>query len=150
MKIKEVRPINFLFFRTRTTVDQLEKFIPVGQQLFREAVDNSLPITGALQWHYHNFNIDPGIPFDFEIALPVGAIPEEYDGEFHVKRTEAFKCICTEHEGDWLAIPQTYCEILKFASEHNLSLNSSSREIYTNVDLQDPSANITEIQLGIQ
>ena len=84
------------------------------------------------------------------IALPVGALPEEYDGQFHVKRTGTFKCICAEHEGNWVAIPQTYDQIMKFALQNNLLLTSSSREIYINVDFHDPSANVTEIQLGIQ
>jgi effector-binding domain-containing protein len=149
MKIKEVKPINFLFYRTRTTVTSLVDFIPVGQKLYKEAVKNELKITGPVHWHYYNFNGDLSKPFDLEIALPVAQLPREYDGEFHIKRTEPYRCISAHHEGNWFQIPDTYAKIMNFANEKTLAVSSSSREIYINIDENDQSANVTEIQMGI-
>lgn len=148
MKIHEVKPINFLFFRTRTTVDQLAQFIPVGQQLYREAVQHNLAVTGPVHWHYHEFT-NPAAPFDLEVALPIAALPKEYDGPFHVKRTENFRCVTTIHEGSWYSIPQTYGKIMEYISGNGLSPSSHSRELYINVDPADDSANVTEIQFGV-
>lgn len=149
MDVKEVKPINFLYFRSRATLDELEKFIPVGQQLYKEAVINALPVTGPLQWHYFNFYGNPAEPFELEVALPVSTFPGEYDGEFHIKRTQAFRCISKIHYGDWNSISRTYGELVKYAGSNGLKLTSHSREIYNHVDFDDPSANVTEVQLGI-
>ena len=149
MDIKEVKPINVLYLRSRATLDQLDKFIPAGQRIYKEAVMNNLPITGPLQWHYFNFYGNPAEPFDLEVALPVAVLPAEYDGEFHVKRTQLFKCLSTMHYGDWNSITSTYGAMMKYAGSNGLKLSSHSREIYNHVDFEDPSANVTEIQLGL-
>ena len=78
--IKEVKPINFLFFRTETTVSGLGNLTPVAKALFREAVNNDLHITGPVQWHYFGFTGDLHQSFSIEIALPVDRVLEGYDG----------------------------------------------------------------------
>jgi len=148
MKIKEIAPANFLLFRTEATVNELEKFIPIGQQLFAEAVKNKMLISGPVHWHYENFT-DVTKPFTLEIALPVGSIPDEYDGVFHVKRTEPYKCVSVIHEGDWYQIPATYGKLMEFIAGQQLQPNARSREIYIHVDPTHPQANVTEIQLGV-
>lgn len=150
MKIKEVKPINFLFFRTFTTIHQLQDHVPVGQQLYKEAVSNNLWITGPVQWHYYNFEGDPNKQFEFEVALPVGDLPADYDGEFHIKRTDGFKCVSVVHEGSWMDIGEVYGKISKFIAEQKLVPINISREIYINVDFKDPQSNCTEIQFGVQ
>jgi effector-binding domain-containing protein len=150
MQIKTVKPINFLFFQTETTVSQLAEFLTVGQQLFKEAVNYNLPITGPVHWHYFGFEGDANKPFRLEIALPVGEVAEEYDGQFHFKRTEAFRCVSITHEGGWMDIPTSYGKAFQFMNEQKLLPVVSNREIYVNVDFKYPEANVTEIQIGIQ
>jgi effector-binding domain-containing protein len=149
MQVKVVKPINFLFFRTETTILELARFIPVGQELFKEAVLHKLFITGPVHWHYFGFDGDINKPFVLEISIPVGEVEQEYDGKFHFKRTEPFKCVSYVHEGGWLDIPQSYAKMAQFISEEKLLPMSVNREIYVNADLKDPEANVTEIQLGI-
>lgn len=149
MQIKEIKPINFLFFRTETTISELEKFLPVAGQLFKEAVKQNLMITGPVHWHYHGFMGDVSKSFVLEIALPVANVINEYDGTFHFKRTEPFKCVTITHEGGWLEIPQSYAKLMQFMQEQKLSPSATNREVYVNVDMADPSANTTEIQMGI-
>jgi effector-binding domain-containing protein len=150
MEIKAVSPINFLYFRTDTKVSELYKFVPVGQELFREAVSQNLPITGPVHWHYFGFSGDEKQTFQLEIALPVGEIMEDYDGKFHFKRTESFKCVAVRHEGSWLDIPKSYGKAFQFLSENNLVPNAMNREVYINADFKNPEANYTEIQIGIE
>jgi effector-binding domain-containing protein len=150
MRIKEVKPINFLFFRTETKVNELAQYALIGQDLFREAVANKLNITGPVHWHYFGFDGDESKSFTLEISLPVSDVLEEYDGKFHFKRTEPFKCVTTIHEGGWLDIPASYGRLMRFIAENKLNPVSANREIYVNVDFKNPEANTTEIQIGVK
>ncbi|MBT1697994.1 GyrI-like domain-containing protein [Fulvivirgaceae bacterium PWU4] len=149
MQIKAVKPINFLFFRTEASVAELVNYLPVGQELFKEAVAYNLPITGPVHWHYFGFEGDLTKPFTLEIALPVGEVPEAYDGKFHFKRTDSFKCVSAIHEGSWLDMPQSYGKLMQFIEANHLTPLASNREIYVNADFKHPEANVTEIQIGI-
>jgi effector-binding domain-containing protein len=149
MQIKDVKPGNFLVFRTQTTVAELVNYLPVAQSLYEEAVSQKLRINGAIHWHYLGFTGDLSATFTLEICLPIDRIPEGYDGAFHVKRTEPFRCISLVHEGSWYQIPESYSKMLQYAGQHNLVPVGNNREIYVNVDLQNPEANVTEIQLGL-
>lgn len=149
MQIKAVKPINFLFFRTEASVPELVKYLSIGQELFKEAVAYNLPITGPVHWHYFGFEGDVNKPFTLEIALPVGEVPEAYDGKFHFKRTEPFKCVSAIHEGNWQDMPQSYGKLMQFIEANHLTPLASNREIYVNADFKHPEANVTEIQIGI-
>jgi len=149
MQIKEVKPINFLFFRTETQIAELGNFFPVANQLFNEAVKHQLTITGPIHWHYHGFEGDESKPFTLEIALPVAEVLNEYDGPFHFKRTEAFKCVTTTHEGNWLEMSTSYGKLMEFVGVNKLTPTAHNREIYVNADFKHPEANTTEVQLGI-
>ncbi len=147
--IKEVKPINFLFFRTETNLSGLANLIPVAKALFREAVNNDLHITGPVQWHYFGFTGDPNQSFAIEIALPVDQVKEGYDGTFHFKRTGNFKCVTTIHEGIWSDMPLAYGRLMKFMEMNGFEGSGVNREVYLNVDFMNPEAGITEIQIGI-
>ena len=149
MQIKEVKPVNFLFFRTETKVTELGNFLPVAKDLFKEAVKLDLWVTGPVHWHYYGFAGDEKKPFTLEIALPVATLPEQYDGKFHLKRTEPFRCVSDVHEGNWFEIPNTYRKIMEFVSSNGLMPIGVNRELYINADFSHPEANVTEIQLGV-
>lgn len=148
-QVKEIRPVNFLYYRTQTTMADMMKHADVSQEIISEAVERELPITGAPHWHYFGFE-GPTKPFTLEIAVPVGKIISDYDGKFHFKRTRPFKCICLTHEGSWEELTQSYESIVKFATDNKLSPSDAVREIYVNSDFENPEANVTEIQFGIQ
>jgi len=150
MEIKEIKPINFLCFRTETTISELGKYIGgVAKDLFREAVKHDLSVTGPVQWHYFGFMGDVQKPFTLEIALPVGEVLPEYDGVFHFKRTEPFKCLSVVHEGSWSEMGQSYGKLMQFIAENKLQPVAVNREVYMNADFNYPEANVTEIQVGI-
>ena len=149
MQVKQVKPGNFLLSRADTTVDGLIHFLPVAQQLYAEAVQRNLRINGAVQWHYLGFTGDLSKPFTLEVCLPIEDVPQGYDGPFHVKRSDLFKCVSVVHEGSWMEIPMSYAKIMKYVDENKLIPLGVNREIYITVDLQAPEANVTEIQFGI-
>lgn len=148
--VKEIKPINFLYFRAETRVDQLINFIPVAKDLFREAVNYNLHVTGPVHWHYFDFSGNPSDVFTLEISLPVSEVVADYDGNFHFKRTEPFRCVVMTHEGGWNTIPETYGKIMEFIKSEHLEPVGITRELYVNADFKDPDANTTEIQFGIK
>ncbi len=149
MDVKSIHPINFLYFRVETRVSELSRFLPVAQDLFREAAQQNIPVTGPVHWHYYGFTGDVNKPFQLEVAIPVGEIPDEYDGRFHFKRTESFKCVIVRHEGNWLDLPATYDKAMEFMKQNKLTPSAVNREVYINADFRYPESNITEVQIGI-
>lgn len=149
MEVKEIKPINFIYYRTETTIGKLSNFIPVAREIYREAVAYDLHITGPVHWHYWGFMGEGLQPFTLEIALPVAEVVPGYDGKFHFKRTHPFKCVSFIHEGGWNEIPMVYNKLMQFVYKHKLAPSTVSREIYINSDFHSPDANITEIQIGI-
>lgn len=147
--LKEVKPINFLFYRTETKVSELGEAVAVAKELFKEAVQQNLQITGPIHWHYFGFTGDVNQSFALEVALPVAEVVREYDGPYHFKRTEPFKCVSLVHEGGWNDLPQSYERMMRFIQARKLKTVSMNREVYLNADFKHPEANITEIQIGI-
>ncbi len=147
--LKHVKPINFLFFRVETTVNELSQFFWVAPELFKEAVTNNLTITGPVHWHYFDFMGDLEKPFILEISLPVSEVVNDYDGKFHFKRTNEFKCVSLVHEGNWLDLPTSYEALMKFVQAKKFQPVAVNRELYVNVDFNFPEANTTEVQMGI-
>jgi effector-binding domain-containing protein len=88
-------------------------------------------------------------PFTLEISLPVSEVVNDYDGKFHFKRTNEFKCVSLMHEGNWLDLPTSYEALMKFAQAKKLQPVAVNRELYVNVDFNFPEANTTEVQMGI-
>jgi len=148
--LKEIKPINFLYFRAETRLDQLLNFIPVAKDLFKEAVNHNLHVTGPIHWHYFGFSGDASESFMLEVSLPVSDVIAEYDGNFHFKRTEPFRCVALTHEGGWDKMPVSYDKIMQFITGKHLEPLAVNREIYVNTDFKDPDANITEIQFGVK
>jgi len=148
--LKKVKPINFLLFRTETTVKKLDQFMWVAPELFCEAVVHNLTITGPIHWHYFDFYGDHGRPFTLEIALPVAEVVNDYDGKFHFKRTEDFSCISFIHEGHWLDLPKSYQHLMEYIKLNELSPIGLNRELYINFDFKNNETNSTEIQVGIE
>jgi len=149
MTIKEIKPINFLFYRTETKVDELIHFLPKAKELHREAVKLDLWVSGPVHWHYFGFTGDYAQPFTLEIAILVDRIVQDYDGPFHFKRTETFNRVSLVHEGDWLSLPQTYGKLLNFITDQGLHPIAANRELYVNADFKDPASNTTEVQIGV-
>ena len=149
-QLREIKPINFLFFRTETCLAQLEDFIPVAKDLFKEAVNFNIQVTGPVHWHYVDFHGDPQQPFTLEIALPVADTLPEYDGSFHFKRTHNFRCATLTHEGSWNTMVDSYGKLHDFIASRRLKSMGITREVYLNTDFRNPEANLTEIQVGVE
>ena len=149
VRLKEVKPINFLFHRAEVKVSDLINQIPMAKELIKECVRLNLHPTGPIHWHYIGFTGDESKPFTLEVCLPVASIPAAYDGNFHFKRTENFKSVSIVHDGPWNEIPLSYGLLMKYIQEHELQPSGVNRELYINADFDFHMANVTEIQMGV-
>ncbi|MBI3219550.1 MAG: GyrI-like domain-containing protein [Bacteroidetes bacterium] len=147
--IKKIKPINFLFHRAEVKISDLINQVPVAKDLFKESVRLDLHPSGPIHWHYFGFMGDETKPFTLEVCLPTASIPTDYDGAFHLKRTEDFKCVSLLHQGAWHEIPKSYGILMEFMQQHQLQPTGITRELYINADFVNPEANVTEIQMGI-
>jgi len=131
-RVTEIKSINFLFHRAEVKIVRLD-----------------LHPSGPIHWHYFGFMGDESKPFLLEVCLPVASIPTDYDGKFHFKRTENFKCVSLLHEGGWQEIPKSYGILMEYMKQHQLNPSGVTRELYINADFANPESNVTEIQMGI-
>jgi effector-binding domain-containing protein len=149
MEIREIKPINFLFYREVLTLSDLQRMIPVSQDLYAEAVGLKLKITGPVHWHYFGITTKEA-PFTLEVSLPVAEIPKGYDGKYHFKRSETLKAVTARHEGAFDEFEKTYEKVFGYIAQNKLKANGICRELYINVDFANPAANVAEVQIGIE
>ena len=149
MEIREIKPINFLFHREVLTLNELQRMVPVSQALYVEAARLKLQITGPIHWHYFGLTTKEA-PLTLEVSLPVAEVLKEYDGKYHFKRTDTFKCLTHTHEGSFENFEKTYEKLFAHITQNKMIPNGMCREVYVNVDFANPQANIAEAQIGIQ
>ena len=60
------------------------------------------------------------------------------------------ECSTLTHSGAWDNLPQSYAKLIGELMKSGRSLNGITREIYMNIDFDNPDNNVTEIQLGLR
>ena len=151
MQVKVVKPLTFFYLSTRTTIKELSSYVGVvARELYKEAANHNILVTGPVYWQYIGFDGGENTAFTLEIALPVEGRKTDYQGKFAFRRTDEFKCLSTLHEGAWQEIPQTYGQLFDYIGRHRLQPTGTNREVYLNFSFQEPQSNVTEIQIGLR
>jgi effector-binding domain-containing protein len=149
MEIKITPPVKVMFFTTRTSFEQLEGFVlTVAERLYAEIAEQQLIPTGPQYWTYHGVDGKPDTVFTLEICVPVNKEPKK-DSIFLYKELPAFKCASVLHNGSWDNLSKVYGNAISNIFAHQKQLNGFFREMYINIDLENPANNITEVQIGI-
>jgi effector-binding domain-containing protein len=151
MQIKSIHAMEVLCFETETTLEKLQRYVRVvARRLYSEASKLDLEITGPVYWIYDGADGKPDTAFKLSIALPVTPTDREItDSELCIKTLDTFYCLSVHHIGNWMELGKTYCDLMTTVAEKNLQVNGLIREIYLNMDFQNPDANITEVQIGL-
>lgn len=151
MELKKNFPVQVLCFETRTTLHEMVQYVRVvAYKMYQAAVQNELEITGPVYWIYEGMNGNPETVFSLTIALPVTFRNKELNNsEFKLKKLETFHCASEQHLGDWSKLGETYDYLIPEIISRDLTMSGQNREIYLNMDFENPEANITEIQVGI-
>lgn len=151
MELKKILPMQVLCFETRTTLNEMLQYVRVvAYKMYQAAVQNELEITGPVYWVYEGMNGSPETVFSLTIALPVTFKNKELNSaDFKLKKLETFNCASEQHLGDWSKLGETYDYLIPAIISNGLTMSGQNREIYLNMDFENPKANITEIQIGI-
>src|SRR5690606_35912744 len=115
MQIVRIAAENFLYRIVKIMPDDDFDLLEFGDALLREASVGGMPVSGALQLHYR-FNRPVGQADEVHLALPVRAFAEDYDGLFHLKRTESFCCITDVVHGNIGAFTERWRKLERCAS----------------------------------
>lgn len=149
-EIETIPPFHFFYRSYQTNIAGLNSLVrTVAKELVREAVANELELAGPVHWHYHGFTGDPESLFTLEIGLPVTstkAVPAPYD----CKTVPAFQCVSARHQGDWQLLSGIYEKLINGILMAGIPMSGVNREIYVHCDFDNPSANITQVQIGIK
>lgn len=149
MEIKTTPPVKVMFFTTRTSLEELENFVvKVAERLYAEITNQNLLPTGPQYWIYHGMDGKPETIFTLEICVPVNREPKT-ESAFLYKELPAFKCASVLHNGVWDDLGKVYETTIPNIYAQQKQPNGFSRELYLNIDLQEPKNNITEVQIGI-
>jgi effector-binding domain-containing protein len=76
-------------------------------------------------------------------------IGDTSQSKFPVKKLEPFKAITHLHEFGWETMGAAYGQIMQYAAMNGLKPTGESREIYLNIDFNDPANNRTQIEIGV-
>lgn len=147
MTIKTHPGLTVIYSAHHTTIQQLNQFAgTVIKDLYKEAAGNTI-ISGPVYWLYHGADGKPDTVFTLEIALPIQGMFAS--NKFSVKQLPPFKAIAHIHEGPWEQLYATYGQMMQHIEANKIPISDECRELYLNIDFQNPENNITEVQVGI-
>lgn len=148
MEIKTHPTVTVLYGSFRTTLNTLHQYIGTTiKDLQVEAVNQQVLVSGPVYWIYRGADGKPDTEFTLEIALPIqGKIVSD---KFKVKELPAFKALVHEHLGTWDGLAGVYGQLFKYIDDRRIPINDECREIYVNIDFENPENNITSVQMGL-
>ena len=137
-------------FETKTTLQDLLQYVRVvAQRLYKDAIKHDLEVTGPVYWIYEGADGQLDTIFTLTIALPVSKTEKITEGDFKLKTLDSFRCLSHTHEGAWENLGQTYGQLFSEIQVKELAISGQNREIYLNMDFDNPTGNITEVQIGL-
>ena len=132
-----------------TSIKELSKFVRVKAfEIYKEAIVSGYEITGPVYWIYYGMDGNPDTQFNLEIGIPVQEKKNPNDG-FICKTVETMECATLIHNGTWENLSQSYSFLIAELMKSGRMLNGVAREVYINIDFNNPENNNTEIQLGL-
>jgi effector-binding domain-containing protein len=148
MEIKTHPGMKVLYSSHQTTIPQLGNLVgTIAKELYAEAAKNNVLVSGPQYWVYHGMDGKNDTVFTLEIAMPIqGDIETE---KFKVRELPAFKSVAHTHSDSWDSMPDSYGKILQYIDQNKIAMTDECREVYLNVDFNNPKNNLVEIQMGI-
>lgn len=106
-----------------------------------------MAINGPLYRIYRGMDGRPDTLFTLEIAIPVRRAFRSQ--QFNIKELDPFRAITFPHEGPWEQLPGSHALIMEQLSRHHIPITNEYREVFLNIDVNEPANHITEIQIGV-
>lgn len=150
MEIKTQKSFTALSFSVQTNLAGMLQYVRVkARELYKDAANNNLEVTGPVYWIYTGMDGRPETMFTLDIVIPVSK-PEAYNGKFAIATVAPLKCLSSIHEGNWEKLAETYTRLFTEIGKKNYIPTGVCREVYLHMDFDDATNNITEVQVGIQ
>ena len=151
MQIRTIQSMQVFCFETTTSLREISGYVRhVARQLYKDAVQNDLEITGPVYWVYNGADGQPDTEFSLTIALPVCSCEKTIlPSDFKLKQLDSFKCVSQTHYGAWENLGETYGQLIFEIQVKDPEMSGQNRELYLNMDFENPEANITEVQIGL-
>lgn len=148
MEVKTHPPMRVLYSTHQTTLSQLGQLAGVVvKEIYAEAVRNEVLVSGPCYWIYKGMDGQPDTVFTLDIALPIqGHISES---KFATKDLPVFKAASHVHESGWEKLGGTYAQVFQYIAHNHHRITGEFREVYLNIDMENPENNLTEVQVGI-
>lgn len=149
MDIKTLPAINLFCFSTEATLAELQQYVRIkASEVYTQAQKDNLEITGPIYWVYYGMDGNPSTKFQLDIGVPVQESKACTDG-FCCKILDEMDYATCLHVGNWNGFPETYSTLVNQIIASGRMLNGLTREVYINIDFNNPENNLTEIQLGL-
>ena len=145
MQVRMHPAVTVLYSTHKTTLKELPQLSAVSKEVYTDAANHSF-VSGPVYWIYHGADGNPETVFTLEIAVPIQGFFNSK--KFSIKELAPFKAVVHRHEGPWDQLGMSYEEIMHFVESNRIPIKDEFREIYLNVDFQQPQNNITEVQVG--
>lgn len=150
MEIKTLPVFSALCYTEKTNNAGLQKLVRIkARELYTEAINRQIEITGPLYWNYYGMDGNPETLFTLEIAIPV-VVPTMYNGVFVIKEIPGGAFACLTHYGIWESLSSAYGVLIPEILQAGYTMIGFSREIYLNMDFNNPQNHVTEIQVGVK
>lgn len=149
LQFKEANPFTAICFTTQATLSTLSQHaVTIAENLYREANRLSLEVSGPIQWIYTGVNGDETNEFTLDIALPISQ-PGGQSDKFSYQTFPSFRCAFYTHTGPWRDFGMLYDLLFSQLYRDGYQNDGYVREVYTVIDLENPSLCITEIQIKV-
>ena len=149
MEIKTQQPVRVMYGNVTATLNTLKTDVGnVPEDLYTEAGKAGLQPAGPQHWVYIGADENRDTQFSLDMGLPVQG--DGTSDKYQVKELPALKCATTIHEGSWDNFAATYEKLIGEVMAKGLKMTNECREVYLNVDMENPEKNITEVQVGIE
>ncbi|MEX6689151.1 GyrI-like domain-containing protein [Danxiaibacter flavus] len=152
MEKRTLPAMQVLYFTTKTTLGTMHEFvIKVPGELYKEAMRLNLFIGGPQYWIYYGADGKPDTEFTLEIALPVNG-KASGTGKFQIKTLPSLNYVSSIHHGEWKELGTTYEKVIGsvYANQMSMLPTKECREMYLNIDTENPANNITEVLIGVE
>lgn len=145
MQVRMHPAVTVLYSTHKATLKDLPKLSNVSKEVYAEAANHSF-VSGPVYWIYRGADGNPDTEFTLEIAVPIQGFFNS--SKFSIKELAPFKAVVIRHEGSWEKLGMSYEQIMQFVESNKIPIKDEFRELYINVDFQQPQNNITEVQVG--
>ncbi len=138
---KEIKPQ--LVASTRLIVQKRAELVPAFDKLGKACKENT---SGPPILVFHADTVDKG--FDAEACIPIKRTVKT--GEITSRTLEAVEALTLHHHGSQDTISETYQKIYGFMREHGIMGALTGREVFLEINPENPEENVTEVQVVLQ